>query len=547
MIEKLDEFQGQTPDRPFLREVPPEELEKILEAHRKWVESKKTEGNKADLHNANLKGAKLQGAVLKEADLSGATLEDADLSNANLDGADLRGGHFYKTNLQGAHLKGAMLEEADLAAAALREADLQNADLKSSKSLLAGQLAGANVSGAKLPEAVAKFEGLDNVKEASQNARKLFFSMLLGCLYAWLTVATTTDSRLLTNSASSPLPIIGTPIPIAGFYWAAPLLLLCLYIYFHLYLQRLWEGLAHLPAVFQDGRPLDKHAYPWLLTGLVCAHFKVLRENRPSLSRLQNAISIFLAWWVVPFTLILLWGRYLPRHDGFGTGLHIGLITISAGFWIVSQRLARSTLRGKEKRRYFWKEALRDVRTYKRAALALGTLGVGMIFLIFSINAILGNLPFVTIDLREADVSTKPKNWTGQKDKQKEEIALVKGARLKDRDLRNALAADSFLVKADLSNANLQGADLSIANLQMASLVRANLQAANLRNANLQGADLRRARDLNAPQIKAAKNWQLAFYSDDLLKELSLPSDHNKTLPDKLAELENEKKATGAK
>jgi len=243
----------------------------------------------------------------------------------------------------------------------------------------------------------------------------------------------------------------------------------------------------------------------------------------------------------------------------------------------VSQRLARSTLRGKEKRRYFWKEALRDVRTYKRAALALGTLGVGMIFLIFSINAILGNLPFVTIDLREADVSTKPKNWTGQKDKQKEEIALVKGARLKDRDLRNALAADSFLVKADLSNANLQGADLSIANLQMASLVRANLQAANLRNANLQGADLavanlqgadlrranlkgarllranlqgadlRRARDLNAPQIKAAKNWQLAFYSDDLLKELSLPSDHNKTLPDKLAELENEKKATGAK
>ncbi len=97
--------------------------------------------------------------------------------------------------------------------------------------------------------------------------------MLLGCAYAWLTIATTTDARLLTNSASSPLPIIGTDIPIAWFYWAAPVLLLGLYSYFHLYLQRLWEGLSELPAVFPDGKALHKNAYPWLLNGLVRAHF----------------------------------------------------------------------------------------------------------------------------------------------------------------------------------------------------------------------------------------------------------------------------------
>jgi hypothetical protein len=77
-------------------------------------------------------------------------------------------------------------------------------------------------------------------------------------VYTCLTIATTTDPLLLTNSISSPLPIIRTEIPIAGFFWVAPLILLSFYLYFHIYLQRLWETLADLPAVFPDGSRLDK-------------------------------------------------------------------------------------------------------------------------------------------------------------------------------------------------------------------------------------------------------------------------------------------------
>ena len=67
---------------------------------------------------------------------------------------------------------------------------------------------------------------------------------------------------------------------------------------------------------------------------------------------------------------------------------------------------------------------------------------------------------------------------------------------------------------------------------ERANLYRANLQGADLREANLQRAylywaNLRGARGLNASQVMAAKNWKLAFYSDDFLKELSLPPDHN--------------------
>ncbi len=101
--------------------------------------------------------------------------------------------------------------------------------------------------------------------------------------------------------------------------------------------------------------------------------------------------------------------------------------------------------------------------------------------------------------------------------------------------------------RADLSGANLQGANLRGANLQEADLRWANLQEADLWRASLQGAYLREAEGLTASQVKTARNWELAFYGDDFLKELGLPPDHNETVKKKLAEMEKEKKATGAK
>ena len=148
----------------------------------------------------------------------------------------------------------------------------------------------------------------------------MFFGLLAASLYSWLTIATTTDVALITGTASSPLPIINTNIALSGFYLAAPLILLAVYFYFHLYLQRLWGDLASLPAVFPDGEALDRKAYPWLLNGLVRKHFKKLELAQRPLTRVENVVSILLAWWVVPFTLFAFWLRFLPRHDWLGDG-----------------------------------------------------------------------------------------------------------------------------------------------------------------------------------------------------------------------------------
>jgi len=141
-------------------------------------------------------------------------------------------------------------------------------------------------------------------------------------------------------------------------------------------------------------------------------------------------------------------------------------------------------------------------------------------------------------------------------------VANLQEADLRGANLQNALLIGANLQKAilyganlrgaELIGANLQGAALSGANLQEADLRKANLQkailyGANLQEANLQEAKLSGAEGLTASQVEKAKNWKLAFYSDDFLKKLRLPPDHNEWVKKKLAEMEKEKKASGSK
>lgn len=471
----------------------------------------------AKLANVDLSGSDLRNANLTDADLTGINLEHADLSDANLQGATLLRGK-------------------------LRDANLENADLSRAVGLLPAQLAGTNLAGARLPEKFGDFDGLRVVEEESKNARTLFFGTLLSCVYGWLTIASTSDVLLLTNSASSPLPIIGASIPIVSFYVVGPLILLLLYIYLHLHLQRLWERLADLPAVFPDGRSLGKRAYPWLLTGLVYSYNPYLKDRRPPLSRLQSAVSLLIAWWLMPLTIALFWLRYLRRHDWIGTVLHIVVLVGAIAAGVILYRLAVSTLRGQRRNPVPLKNLFTQTATFVRALWI--ALLAAMIY-ILSLGAIegvppeyeiaggeksliqadvtptdvrrwvprllqaLGNKSFA--DLREVDVSTRLQNWKGQEE---DELTMVKRGRLRGANLRFADATRGFLVGADLSRANLQGSYLFHANLRRAELTwadlkesfayEADLQGANLQNADLRGVDFTGA-NLSGANLKGAR------------------------------------------
>ena len=534
----------------------------------------------ANLSGANLQGADLKGANLQRADFEGANLQEADLLGTNLQrarlyAANLQGAEFFRANLQGAFLKeatlqGTSLTEANLQGAFLREANLQgahlmaadvcgadltkaklqgaglegveglaearlqNANFDGATGLLGTEFARADVTGAKLPEDIRDFKILETVAETSKNARKIFLAMLSGCAYSLLTIATTTDARLLTNSASSPLPIIRTEIPIAWFYWAAPFALLGFYVYLHFYLGMLWEGLAGLPAKFPDGKRLDERAYPWLLNGqerAICGsvtevhalqarpldlsdlgvELLLIADSRPVLRLDRN-----LCFYQVGERAVANFFKGL-RHPFLNELLragNIGPIRIASPKPLDCAEGEHRKQDAKKRCTGYLKDSAVPPKCLPPKQRRVGPSQCSRRGTIENDpesnrghqnkNVQPRAAPFVTAKVSEPE--GKQGRWDGppgEKDDgpflelDKERAALFQPRKVAAH-LVKADLDEADLRMASLYDANLQGADLFGANLQEASLVRANLQeaflgGANLREAALRGANLQRA------------------------------------------------------
>ena len=91
-----------------------ERLNKILDDHKLYVESKGEKGEPAILEGFNLEGLDLEGAYLKEISMYNVILKDANLIDANLQYADLSSADLRGANLEGANLKEAYLRYANL-------------------------------------------------------------------------------------------------------------------------------------------------------------------------------------------------------------------------------------------------------------------------------------------------------------------------------------------------------------------------------------------------------------------------------------------------
>lgn len=479
----------------------------------------------ANLSEADLTGAKLSGAVFPEATLIGTNFSRANLSSANLAWADLTGADFSNATLTDAkfcsppsHGDPDKVEGgATLVGTKFLNAIMHGADLRETKT--AGmQLGGADVTNAKLPDEIKSFEGLKTVEEASKIAKRLFTMLLTALGFSALTIFSTKDHLLLTNSTTSPLPIIQTPIPLAGFYWVAPFLLSAFFIYFLLNLLHLYKLISKLPAVFPDGTPLDEKIFPWQLNTLVREHFHVLSEPKIPLFRLRKFLMVFLAWWTTPIVLFGFWLRYLPRHDHFGSWLHIvwiGLIIIGI---IVTYRKALQIL--KNDPTYEW--SLKRIDTFLLSVFLVALIGfpigVSTVITFFPQCEKFNSQKWLNANFAEQEVSHKSDNWNPEKP-----IQGVKGASLENADLNYADARGAFLVKAklkgawlnhaDFTDADLTGADLSGAHLDEAKFI-----GAKLTDANLTGVDHGLPIIVKAAipeQIKKIKNWQLAFYDRD--------------------------------
>lgn len=519
------------------------------------------------LREAQLNGASLRNAKLNHADLGAASLVRADMQEAcffrtNFQLADLLEAKLWSSNLQEADFRGASLKRAnfecrtaapagdasavavagmstttDLTNARLQHSDLSDAKLAHVCGLQSFQLAGADLSNARLPDDIKGFKGLDHVGEISKLSRTIFVTLISSCVFCWLTIATTTDSALLASSATTPLPIIQTKVPIAGFYLAAPAALLALYFYLHMYLQNLWEGLANLPAIFPDGQTVDQRAYPWLLTSLVRVYVPRLKKHRPTFAAAKVGCSVISAWGLVPFTLVLFWFRYLPRHESIGSALLTAFVLTAIWSGTVFFDRAATALRG----------VLPVIAPKTRVpgvATASAVLVIGAVWALTAVAEKRSSLELLGYrlyaELQDADVSIRPASWTGSGNKEAidAQIAQVRGASLAGADLRLAFAPGAFFVKANLEAATLTGADLSDAKLTNANLREAKLAGSDLTGADLAGADLTGA-DLAGADLRGAVFWRKELHGseipaarDDACRRLSKAINLHKALRD---------------
>jgi uncharacterized protein YjbI with pentapeptide repeats len=305
-----------------------------------WSNShlQKTDLSNSVLWKTNFTEARLVKADLTNAHAREAKFEEANLTQAKLWGADLSGASLHRSKLQDANLWG-----ADLTNATLLEANLRNADLGGTSGLQVQALARANTSNATLPDDVARFEGLEIVEAASQSARKLFITLGLGCAYAALAISTkSAEGDTLT------LPFVQVDIGLWGFYHVVPVLLALAFGYFHLQMQRVWDEMAQLPAIFPDGKAIDQKVHPWLVTGIARVHIPFVRDDPVRFFPLQWLVALVMAWGLVPLTQGYFVVRFIDRYrewalySGWGTAL----VALTLSGAVLSYLAARGTLRG---------------------------------------------------------------------------------------------------------------------------------------------------------------------------------------------------------
>jgi len=362
---------------------------------------------------------------------------------------------------------------------------------------------------------------LKNLDRASDNSARAYLIYLGFILYSLLTIAGTTDEQIVLKHAGVNLPIINVEIALSAFFIVAPLMMLGVFLYLMIAINRLHyleKKLRTYESAESAGVTIPRRIYPWWAL--------VIFDDSESeeLKRLQRWLGIISIWWLMPFTLFMSMLWTIKKHSWEFSYFAFAMFFI--GTWLAiwfSSRFKTST----DKTGFWSIYENNHIRSFLTSLLIL-----------FQLYLCIPVIPWVhegapwdfkqkkfavpvlsRFDELENDtmifvrsffiLNLSHKNLTNKPDDPKEypdlfwadfnevnlkgadlSYSVLEQADLRGAQLKNAYVFYSVLKNADLTGANLQGANLSKANLQGANLSEANLQKAILLNANFQDATL---------------------------------------------------------
>jgi hypothetical protein len=357
---------------------------------------------------------------------------------------------------------------------------------------------------------------IENIAEASKNARKIYFVYIGFLVYCAASIIGTSDRQIILNEAVR-LPIIRMEVPLNAFFLSAPLIAIFLFVYFQLYLHKIKGLIGDLRANYAPAE--KRRLYPWILN--------IADDPEPGvIGKVQTAIAKFSIWWLLPIVLFFFAFGFVKKHDPIMSYI-IGATPILGAFVVL----------------WFWRhyESL-DVRAIipTRGKLVVGSLlmivVLSLCFVIFSeisnefpngVQIVILLIVFVSYEYLSF-FTVRNKRWVGgvvshllalnvlllfvvipranrgegirvdlgfQKlvTEQNEEYQGIYWADLRGVHLEGADLTSAVLKRADLEGANLWRAGLIEANLAGARLSHAVLYLASLSRADLQQANLFRA------------------------------------------------------
>ena len=169
---------------------------------------------------------------IEGADFSNSWFEDAELENLNFAASNLSNTVFFWCHLSGANLRRAT-------------------------GLWAGAFRGADLAGAQLPPEISFDNIIKKIESAVSLARPAYLTNLVTCAAVILAVIVTSGASTVT------LPLFGVPVDTKAFALYGLIQSALISLYVGIYLIRIWEGTAELPAIHPNGISTPDLISPW--------------------------------------------------------------------------------------------------------------------------------------------------------------------------------------------------------------------------------------------------------------------------------------------
>src|SRR5262247_1855922 len=328
----------------------------------------------------------------------------------------------------------------------------------------------------------------DAVEKCAETVNRGMLSLLAVALFCLLTTFGGADRSLVASDASIRLPFAEVPISFVGFLVVAPLLLIVLTVYLHVF-YGYWRGLDTIR----------------LAQGLTETYPTLFGIDR----RIAHLLTAFIFYWLTPLVIGAIAWKALARYEW---GLSLTLLTFLVTVGLV---LLQAVRLGPGKSRRILITFVGALGLLMLAAASTGALSRGILQRRLS----LPGADLTKVDLRWANLQGANLVGADLTNVDLQGASLTKAslarAKITDADLRGVNLVGADFTRADLTRAKLVGATLT-----GASLTRADLPLADLARANLTGANLAEA-DLNAANLTKA-NLFLAVLTEALLTETDL-------------------------